>query len=128
MKPDYLQSAINNAPKYKYDMSKRGTGIYKDCSSFVCGELAANGYDVNPNTTTATMPKELQKAGFKMLELDPDDLKPGDILWIAAKNGKPGHTEFYLGNGKTVGARNSRKGVGIFNYYKGMATHYFRKI
>ena len=125
---NYVNSAIQLAPSLQYDLNRRGTKGYTDCSNFLARSLINSGIDVNPNMTTATMPRDLAQAGFQMINFDPNNLQAGDILYIPASKGKLGHSEIYLGNGKTIGARNKTAGVGVHNMYKGMATYVFRRL
>ncbi len=74
---------------------------------------------------TRTMPAQLQSAGFRVHKYDRNSLEIGDILWRGAGKGKYGHTEIYLGNGRIIGAHNSRKGIGERSLYDDF-THVFR--
>lgn len=96
--------AADNSHGYS-QASRDGNPDY-DCSSFVAGALKAAGFDVGEGYfTTATEPSLLRKAGFTEMAYKEDALERGDILWI--RNGTRNHTEFYCGNGKTIGAHSS---------------------
>ena len=73
-----------------------------DCSSFVYYALLNNGYTKeqigSTPFTTHTMGSVLEKNGANIIPYKFSVLQPGDILW------KIGHTEVYIGDGKTVGA------------------------
>lgn len=114
--------ADNNG--YGYDQPGRTTGWQKwqsdpkcthncgsfDCSSFISAILTIAGYfKTNPNFSTANEGSELEKAGFKKVASSAstsNGLQPGDVLITS------GHTEIYLGNNQTAGARtNERHGI-----------------
>lgn len=92
-----------------------------DCSSFVGRSLEEAGYNVGPigEFTTATMGNTLKNIGFQW-HAGIDSAQPGDIMF------RPGHTEIYIGNGKTIGALNSTRGVGIHPVSWGKYTGYWR--
>lgn len=93
-------------PSHGYDQTHR-LGPDYDCSSFVSTALKEAGFNVSIFSTTNEI-SELEKAGFKKVEganlSTGDGLKPGDVLY------KDGHTEFYTGNGKTLGAHHNENG------------------
>ena len=92
-----------------------------DCSSFVGRSLKEAGYDVGPigDFTTATMDGKLKRLGFQW-HSGLDGAQPGDIMF------RKGHTEIYIGGGKTIGALNSKKGVGVHPLSWGKYTGYYR--
>lgn len=95
-----------------YDQTNR-TGPDYDCSSFVSTALKKGGFPVSIFSTSNER-SELQKAGWKKVDganlTTGDGLKSGDILWV--ENSSHQHTEFYVGNGKTLGAHhNENKGI-----------------
>lgn len=73
-----------------------------DCSSFVYYALLNNGYTKeqigSAPFSTHNMGSVLEKNGANIIPYKFSVLQPGDILW------KTGHTEVYIGDGKTVGA------------------------
>lgn len=93
-----------------YDQAKR-LGPDYDCSSYVSSALKAAGFNVNIFSTSNER-AELEKAGFKKVEganlRTGDGLLPGDVLWV--ENSSAQHTEFYTGNGKTLGAHENENG------------------
>lgn len=95
-------------PAHGYDQTHR-LGPDYDCSSFVSTALKEAGFGVNV-FSTANEVSELEKAGFKKVEganlSTGEGLKPGDVLF------SPVHTEFYIGNGTTLGAHwNENHGI-----------------
>ena len=139
---DYLQWAIATAndDSHGYSQASRNGNPDYDCSSFVFYALKNSGYDVGDRAfATGGMPSVLQRLGFKMIPIpDESQLQPGDILWWDG-GGSRGHTEFYLGQSKKVGARGASYGstapgdqsgaeVAITEYDgPGRFTHIFRK-
>lgn len=101
---------IAQDPSHGYDQTNR-TGPDYDCSSFVSTALKEAGFNVEIFSTVNEV-SELEKAGFKKVEganlKTGEGLKPGDVLWY--NQGKNGHTEFYTGNGKTIGAHHNENG------------------
>jgi len=87
--------------------NREGTNQF-DCSSFVGRSLQEAGYNVGPisNFNTGTMGGILKNLGFQWHD-GLDGVQPGDIVW------GNGHTEIAIGGGKSIGALNPRKGVGI---------------
>ena len=139
---DYLQWAIATAndDSHGYSQASRNGSPDYDCSSFVFYALKNCGYDVGDRAfATGGMPSALQRLGFKMMPIpDESQLQPGDILWWDG-DGTKGHTEFYLGQSKKVGARGASYGstapgdqsgleVAITDYDgPGSFTHIFRR-
>lgn len=79
-----------------------------DCSSFVYFALKNAGYNVGDDVfATGQMDKALKGAGFIRLPYSSVTLKEGDILW------RLGHTEVYIGEGKTVGAHIAEDGKSV---------------
>ena len=84
-----------------------------DCSSFVGYCLMESGYYPGANllpTSTREMREELTKLGFVAKPFSYEsylagdiELQPGDVL-LYENPGNYGHVEFYIGNGKTIGA------------------------
>lgn len=102
---DWAQK-IAGSSAHGYDQANRNGPDY-DCSSLISHALKQAGFNVNV-FSTVNEPDELTKAGFKLVDganfQTGDGLKPGDILL------KDGHTEFYTGNGQTVGAHYNESG------------------
>ena len=92
-----------------YSMDHRQLDPDLDCSSFVYYALkygARFSMPVERAFVTGTMEDALSKLGFEKHEYTGEQgLKPGDILLDPAKNG---HTEIYMGNGRSVGAHSDR--------------------
>lgn len=105
-----LQWAITiaNDNSHGYSMSNRWGNPDYDCSSFVISALKAAGYDVGSATYTQNMRSALTPRGFTWIPWSQigsmGNLKRGDILLNDSSNVSKQHTEFYLGNGKNVGA------------------------
>lgn len=87
--------------------NREGTNQF-DCSSFVGRSLQEAGYNVGPisNFNTGTMGGILKNLGFQWHD-GLNGVQPGDIVW------GNGHTEIAIGGGKSIGALNPTKGVGI---------------
>ena len=94
--------AIAADDNYGYSQKKRDMNPDVDCSSFVYYALLNNGYTKEQlgayAFNTGSMKSILSNLGFKELPFDKNSLQVGDILWVS------GHTEVYVGDGKTVGA------------------------
>lgn len=109
---NWLDIARNNAANATgYSQEKRMGNTTYDCSSFVCRSLNQAGININPSSTTHDMnPKNdtMRKAGFEWHE-GMDGVQEGDVVW------KPGHTEFFSGNGKTIGAHGKKNGVSEYD-------------
>lgn len=92
-----------------YSMDHRQLDPDLDCSSFVYYALkygARFSMPVERAFVTGTMEDALQKLGFEKHEYTGEQgLQPGDILLDPAKNG---HTEIYMGDGKSIGAHSNR--------------------
>ena len=94
-----------------YNQRKRQLNPDVDCSSFVYYSLVRGGGFSTKDLGTSPfrskyMPGKMESAGFKQISVSGkkiSDLKPGDVLW------KDGHTELYIGNGKTAGAHHGEK-------------------
>lgn len=90
-----------------YSQATRRLNPNVDCSSFVFYALQKAGYDVGDNPfNTIGMNTILPNLGFTKTEWDGnvDTLKKGDIMWAS------GHTEIYLGDGRTIGAHTDYDG------------------
>lgn len=106
---------IANDDSHGYSMASRNGPDY-DCSSFVWYALVEGGGFSKEELggyafTTESMTENLKKVGFEKYEYKGhDELQPGDILWFPnGHNGHAnGHTEIYIGEGKTVGAHSAR--------------------
>lgn len=113
---DYLQTATALASSATgYSQSNRMGESQYDCSSFVSRTLKQCGFNINPNTTTHTLRKTLKNLGFTYtpvsdIQGDYSMLQAGDIL-LNDRNQGDNHTEFYMGNGWTVGAHSKKNGV-----------------
>ena len=92
--------AIADDDSHGYSQIHRNGDPDYDCSSFIWHALNQAGFDVGSYAfATPSMPSVLQAAGFEMFEINSGtQLEPGDILL------RDGHTEIYIGDGKTVGA------------------------
>lgn len=104
---DYVQwmIMIANDDSHGYDQKHRDLNPDIDCSSFVYYALKNAGYNVGATAfDTRRMDVDLKGAGFKRLAYSRSILEEGDILW------RPGHTEVYIGDGKTVGAHTAENG------------------
>lgn len=113
--PSYVQKAIELGVGAKYSQAYRNKDGYFDCSS-----LVAKATGLPSDTYTGNLGMRLRDKGFQEMSYDPNNLRPGDILF------RKGHTAIYVGNGRTIEARNSRRGVGFFTP-KGMGyTHVYR--
>ncbi len=105
-----LQWAISiaNDNSHGYSMSNRWGNPDYDCSSFVISALKAAGYDVGGATYTQNMRSALTPRGFTWIPWSQiggmGNLKRGDILLNDSSTVSKQHTEFYLGDGKNVGA------------------------
>ena len=101
-----LQARLASNPSYSQDyrMSKNSY----DCSSLMNRGLQDLGIPgVNPAATTANMnPKNryMWNLGFQWIPKS-QGLQAGDILW------RNGHTEFYVGGRRTLGAHGTTNGV-----------------
>lgn len=104
----YLKWALQVAEddSHGYSQVHRNGDPDYDCSSFIWYALNQSGFDVGTYAfATPSMPSVLQAAGFEMYTItSADQLQPGDILL------KEGHTEIYIGDGKTVGAHCDENG------------------
>lgn len=100
--------AIADDDNHGYSQKKRDMNPDVDCSSFVYYALLNNGYTKEQlgayAFNTGSMKSILSNLGFKELSFDKNSLQVGDILWVS------GHTEVYVGDGKTVGAHNDYDG------------------
>ena len=92
--------AIADDDSHGYSQIHRNGDPDYDCSSFIWYALNQAGFDVGSYAfATPSMPSVLQAAGFEMFDINSGtQLEPGDILL------RDGHTEIYIGDGKTVGA------------------------
>ena len=104
-----LKIAKDDSHGYNSSASRRIFNPDIDCSSFVYyaltkpsgAELSTKSLGTSP-FTTLNMPSKLKNTNFNEYDYKKSNLKYGDILWRRS-NGK-GHTEVYIGDGKTVGA------------------------
>ena len=105
-----LQARLASNPSYSQDY-RMGKNSY-DCSSLMNRGLKDLGIPgVNPAATTATMnPKNsyMRNLGFQWVPRS-QGLQAGDILW------RDGHTEFYVGGRRTLGAHSTRNGVSEYD-------------
>lgn len=102
-----LQWAINiaNDNSHGYSQHQRYGNPDYDCSSLVAGALKSVGFNVTW-FTTANMGAQLESIGFTRHSFTGlSNCQLGDILW------RSGHTEMYLGNGKSVGAHMGYKDI-----------------
>lgn len=106
----YVDWAISIAADdtHGYSQEARDGNPDYDCSSFVAYALKNAGYNVSV-FSTIDEPDVLVAAGFTKLSYQGTDLKKGDILW--RRNNESGHTEIYIGNGRTVGAHKDYDGL-----------------
>lgn len=115
---DYVNWMIEFAAddSHGYSMNSRTMNPDVDCSSFVYYALLNNGYTKEQlggyPFNTSGMPSILSNLGFEQIDFDKGTLQPGDILWYPASyNGHEyGHTEVYVGDGKSVGAHSNYDG------------------
>lgn len=141
----YIEAAKSIAAddSHGYDQTKRDLNPDTDCSGFVYFALKQAGIKNLPSTPfdTGTMDDPLSKGGFKKHEWDKKEssLQKGDILWWNGSGGN-GHTEIYIGGGKTVGAHQNENGgvtggkpgdqngkeIAVVPFDAGKYTHYFR--
>ena len=105
-----LQARLASNPSYSQDY-RMGKNSY-DCSSLMNRGLHDLGIPgVNPAATTATMnPKNryMWDLGFQWVPKS-QGLQAGDILW------RNGHTEFYVGGKRTLGAHSTTNGVSEYS-------------
>ena len=103
-----VETALDWAQKIADDNShgysqQRRNGPDYDCSSYVSTALVKAGLNDNGSLTTYTMKKYLCSKGFTWIPWSSiggqSGLKRGDILLD-----EDTHTEFYIGNGKMIGA------------------------
>lgn len=98
------------AGKGGYSQDNRLASNQYDCSSFVARSLQEAGFDINPaEFNTRSMQTILPTKGF-VFNRGLGGLQVGDILW------RPGHTEIYAGNNRTIGAHSGRSGVSEYAY------------
>lgn len=109
----YVQFALNIADddSIGYCQNHRTGEIGYDCASLVFYALKNTGYDLNGYPfTTYNMGEVLMGLGFTRLtyaEAIESGLKEGDILVVNNDASETYHTEIYIGNGQTVGAKHS---------------------
>lgn len=101
---------IANDNSHGYSQTNRQGPDY-DCSSLVINALKKGGFSTGNASYTGNMMSELTKNGFTWIPWSQigsvSNLKRGDILFY--RTGNSGHTEFYLGNNKNVGAHGTYK-------------------
>lgn len=105
-----LQARLAKNPTYSQDY-RMGKNSY-DCSSLMNRGMQDIGIPgVNPAATTKDMnPKNryMWDLGFVWVPKS-QGLQPGDIAW------RDGHTEFYVGGKRTLGAHSSTNGVSEYD-------------
>lgn len=103
---------IANDSSHGYSQENRWGPNY-DCASFVISALKYAGFSVGNATFTGNMKTYLPENGFTWIPWsqigDASNLKRGDILFY--REGDNGHTEFYLGNGRNVGAHGNQSNI-----------------
>ena len=110
-----VEFAADNS--HGYSMNHRTMNPDVDCSSFVYYALLNNGYTKSQlgsyPFSTAAMENILTSIGFEKITYNENSLQEGDILWYPEGfNGHSyGHTEVYIGDGKTVGAHSNYDGI-----------------
>lgn len=107
-----LQKAVNwaisiaNDNTHGYSQTNRNGNPDYDCSSLVIAAMKKGGIKVGNASYTGNMKAEFTKNDFKWIDWNTlggiNNLQYGDVLFYRNNNG--GHTEIYIGNGKTVGA------------------------
>lgn len=95
---------VANDDSHGYDQNDRWSPDY-DCSSFVISAYQQAGAPVKDNgaSYTGDMVTAFDNTGFDVLDYS-FPLVYGDVLW------RDGHTEIYIGNGQTVGAKINENG------------------
>lgn len=100
--------AIANDDSHGYSQQNRQGPDY-DCSSLVVNALKHAGLETGDASYTGNMKAELMKHDFKWISWSDikstSNLRRGDIL--LHRTSTSGHTEFYLGNNKNVGAHDT---------------------
>lgn len=85
----------------------------RDCSSLMYDSANAAGYDIgrgdDETRYTGTMIDDFTAAGFTCYDYDEVEERRGDIL-LRNPGSESGHTEMYIGGGKTVGAHIAETG------------------
>ena len=109
---DWAQN-IANDNSHGYSQDNRQGPNY-DCSSFVINAYKNAGVDTGSASYTGDMVQGLTSTGqFEYVTGNPyqngTQLQPGDILFRQS-NGS-GHTEIYVGDGKTIGAKSNYDGL-----------------
>lgn len=79
----------------------RGTRVF-DCSGFVCACFKRAGVDLAARGLSSSGAIRNNSNGF-LQNINKSDLKPGDLITYAPKNGV-GHVVIYLGNGQCIEA------------------------
>lgn len=96
---------IANDNKHGYSQIIRESGVDFDCSSLVWNALTEEGFKLGDSAfSTYNMDFFLRAAGFERFYFNRDELEVGDILL------RDGHTEIYIGDGKSVGAHIAETG------------------
>lgn len=96
---------IANDNKHGYSQIIRESGIDFDCSSLVWSALTEEGFKLGDRAfSTSDMDFFLRATGFERFYFNRDELEVGDILL------RSGHTEIYIGDGKSVGAHIAETG------------------
>ncbi len=129
--------SIANDNSHGYSQTNRQGPDY-DCSSLVINALKKGGFNTGNASYTGNMMNELTAHGFTWIPWSQiggvNKLKRGDILFY--RNASGGHTEFYLGNSKNVGAHGTYghpergdqtgKEISVGAYYRGQWQGVFR--
>ena len=110
---DKLDSAIGWATitADNNNIGYAGTGVgvghrNYDCSGFVLTALQQSGIPIGSADGTGNIISALQNTGqFTVVDFDPNNVQPGDILYKPADKQSDAHVEMYVGNGMTAGAR-----------------------
>lgn len=95
-----IMIALCNDNSHGYSQSNRWGPDY-DCSSSIIYSLRMAGFATGSAGTTITMRSALTGLGWTFIA-NPGSLQRGDILWTS------GHTEVYIGGGKSAGFHSSR--------------------
>ena len=98
---------IANDDSHGYSQPNREGSPDYDCSSLVYYALKQAGYAVPSETWyTGNMCEGLLAMGWTEMPFDKSTAQRGDVVWY--RNGGEGHTEFFYGNGMSLGAHGTR--------------------
>lgn len=100
------RSVNGSGSTYQYP---RGTQVF-DCSGFVVAAYRKLGIDLAAKGLASSWAIHANAGGF-LQNIDPSQLRPGDLVTYKPKNGV-GHVVIYLGDGKMVQASGG-KGVNV---------------